>query len=41
MLESMHSNGTHWSAQLMFAETRRSQDAIVCIWHAFGLQRIW
>jgi len=37
-LESMPANGTHWSTRLMAAETGLSQNAIVRIWHAFGLQ---
>jgi hypothetical protein len=38
ILESMPANGTHWSTQLMAAETGLSQNAIVRIWHDFGLQ---
>jgi transposase len=37
-LESMPANTTHWSTRLMAAETGLSQNAIVRIWHAFGLQ---
>ena len=37
-LESMPANSTHWSTRLMAAETGLSQNAIVRIWHAFGLQ---
>jgi len=37
-LESMPANGTHWSTRLMAAETGLTQNAIVRIWHAFGLQ---
>jgi len=37
-LESMPSNGTHWSTRLMAAEMGLSQNAIVRIWRAFGLQ---
>lgn len=37
-LESMPRNATHWSTRLMAAETGLSQNAIVRIWHAFGLQ---
>jgi len=37
-LESMPTNSTHWSTRLMAAETGLSQNAIVRIWHAFGLQ---
>jgi transposase len=37
-LESMPGNGTHWSTRLMAQETGLSQNAIVRIWHAFGLQ---
>jgi transposase len=37
-LESMPAHGTHWSTRLMAAETGLSQNAIVRIWHAFGLQ---
>jgi transposase len=37
-LESMPKNSTHWSTRLMAAETGLSQNAIVRIWHAFGLQ---
>ena len=37
-LESMPSNSTHWSMRLMAEETGLSQNAIVRIWHAFGLQ---
>ena len=37
-LESMPKNSTHWSTRRMAAETGLSQNAIVRIWHAFGLQ---
>src|SRR5262252_6456041 len=37
-LESMPSNSTHWSSRLMAAEMGLSQNAIVRIWRAFGLQ---
>jgi len=37
-LESMPSNSTHWSTRLMAAEMGLSQNAIVRIWRAFGLQ---
>src|SRR5512132_1541814 len=37
-LESMPANSTHWSTRLMAAETGLSQNAIVRIWRAFGLQ---
>jgi len=37
-LESMPANGTHWSTRLMAAETGLTQNAIVRIWHAFGLR---
>src|SRR5271156_2571327 len=37
-LESMPANSTHWSTRLMSEETGLSQNAIVRIWHAFGLQ---
>jgi transposase len=37
-LESMPKNSTHWSTRLMAAQTGLSQNAIVRIWHAFGLQ---
>ncbi len=37
-LESIPRNGTHWSTRLMAAETGLSQNAVVRIWHAFGLQ---
>lgn len=37
-LESMPRNSTHWSTRLMAAQTGLSQNAIVRIWHAFGLQ---
>ena len=37
-LETMPANSTHWSTRLMAAETGLSQNAIVRIWHAFGLQ---
>ena len=37
-LESMPGNSTHWSTRLMAAETGLTQNAIVRIWRAFGLQ---
>jgi hypothetical protein len=37
-LESIPANSTHWSTRLMAAETGLTQNAIVRIWHAFGLQ---
>src|SRR5580698_3897457 len=37
-LESMPANSTHWSTRLMAEETGLSQNAIVRIWQAFGLQ---
>lgn len=37
-LESMPANSTHWSTRLMAAQMGLSQNAIVRIWHAFGLQ---
>ena len=37
-LESMPANATHWSTRLMAKEAGLSQNAIVRIWHAFGLQ---
>jgi transposase len=37
-LESMPAHGTHWSTRLMAEQTGLSQNAIVRIWHAFGLQ---
>ena len=37
-LESMPANSTHWSPRLMAEETGLSQNAIVRIWRAFGLQ---
>ena len=37
-LESMPANGTHWSTRLMAKEMGLSQNAIVRIWRAFGLQ---
>jgi transposase len=37
-LESMPANSTHWSTRLMAAEMGLSQNAIVRIWRAFGLQ---
>jgi transposase len=37
-LESMPANGTHWSTRLMAEEMGLSQNAIVRIWRAFGLQ---
>ena len=37
-LETMPANSTHWSTRLMAAQTGLTQNAIVRIWHAFGLQ---
>jgi transposase len=37
-LESMPSQGTHWSTRLMAQEMGMTQNAIVRIWRAFGLQ---
>jgi transposase len=37
-LESMPANSTHWSTRLMAERTGLSQNAIVRIWRAFGLQ---
>src|SRR5208283_5809237 len=37
-LESMPAKSTHWSTRLMAEETGLSQNAIVRIWRAFGLQ---
>jgi transposase len=37
-LETMPVNSTHWSTRLMADKTGLSQNAIVRIWHAFGLQ---
>jgi len=37
-LESTPKNATHWSTRSMAAEMRMSQNAIVRIWQAFGLQ---
>jgi transposase len=37
-LESRPANSTHWGTRLMAEETGLSQNAIVRIWHAFGLQ---
>jgi transposase len=37
-LESMPAHSTHWSTRLMAAATGLSQNSIVRIWHAFGLQ---
>ncbi len=37
-LETMPTNSTHWSTRLMAAQTGLTQNAIVRIWHAFGLQ---
>ena len=37
-LEAMPSNSTHWSTRLMAQEVGLSQNAIVRIWRAFGLQ---
>lgn len=37
-LETMPANSTHWSTRLMAEKTGLSQNAIVRIWRAFGLQ---
>jgi transposase len=37
-LESMPANSTHWSTRLMAEEAGLTQNAIVRIWRAFGLQ---
>ena len=37
-LESMPANSTHWSTRLMAKKAGLTQNAIVRIWHAFGLQ---
>lgn len=37
-LETMPAHSTPWSTRLMAAETGLLQNAIVRIWHAFGLQ---
>src|SRR5262252_908391 len=37
-LESMPANSTHWSTRLMAREAGLTQNAIVRIWRAFGLQ---
>ena len=37
-LESMPANSTHWSTRLMAQEEGLTQNAIVRIWRAFGLQ---
>jgi transposase len=37
-LEKMPPQGTHWSTRLMAQESGLSQNSIVRIWHAFGLQ---
>jgi transposase len=37
-LESMPAHSTHWSTRLMAEQTGLTQNAIVRIWHAFGLQ---
>ncbi len=37
-LESMPANSTHWSTRLMAQEVGLTQNAIVRIWRAFGLQ---
>ncbi len=37
-LESKPANSTHWSTRLMAQETGLTQNAIVRIWHTFGLQ---
>jgi len=36
--ETMPANSTHWSTRLMAAQTGLTQNAIVRIWRAFGLQ---
>jgi transposase len=36
--ESMPAHSTHWSTRLMAEQTGLTQNAIVRIWHAFGLQ---
>ncbi len=38
ILESMPAQGTQWSTRLMAQEMGMTQNAIVRIWHAFGLQ---
>jgi transposase len=37
-LESKPANSTHWSTRLMAQESGLTQNAIVRIWHTFGLQ---
>src|SRR3954462_8104191 len=37
-LESMPANSTHWSTRLMAEQSGLTQNAIVRIWHTFGLQ---
>ena len=37
-LESSPKNATHWSTRSMAAQTGLSQNAVLRIWHAFGLQ---
>jgi transposase len=37
-LESKPRNGTHWSTRTMAAEIGITPDAVMRIWHAFGLQ---
>ena len=37
-LESVPKGATHWSTRLMARETGMTQNAILRIWHAFGLQ---
>ncbi|MFL6417118.1 MAG: IS630 family transposase [Bryobacteraceae bacterium] len=37
-LESKPANSTHWSTRLMAEESGLTQNAIVRIWHTFGLQ---
>ena len=37
-LEWMPAHGTHWSTRAMVEATGLSQNSIVRIWHAFGLQ---
>src|SRR3984885_12685738 len=37
-LESMPANSTHWSTRLMAEQTGLTQNALIRIWHAFGLQ---
>ena len=37
-LESMPKGATHWSTRLMAREMGMTQNAVLRIWHAFGLQ---